>query len=107
MTRPSSSGSPGKKPHRSPSGQKPTGQNAPPSREDGERRFAATLGAGIAGAIAFAALALLGLLLYQRLWANSTLALAVIAILFGAAGLYAGWIAALMVFSAIGGEQRE
>jgi hypothetical protein len=65
------------------------------------------LGAGIAGAIAFAALALLGLLLYQRLWANSTLALAVIAILFGAAGLYAGWIAALMVFSAIGGEQRE
>jgi hypothetical protein len=79
----------------------------PPSLEAGERRLAATAAAAIAGGLAFAALVLLGLLLYQRLWANSTLALVVIAILFGAAGLYAGWIAALMVFSAIGGEQRE
>jgi hypothetical protein len=78
----------------------------PPPPEAGDRRLAATLGATVAGCIAFAVLALLGLLLYQRLWGNSTFALAVIAILFGAAGLYAGWIAALMVFSAIGGEQR-
>ncbi len=98
MTQPRSSGSPGKS---------PSGKTETPPPDAGEHRLAATLGAAVAGGLAFAVLALLGLLLYQRLWANSTLALAVIAILFGAAGLYAGWIAALMVFSAIGGEQRE
>jgi hypothetical protein len=97
MTRPRSSGSHGKR---------PTGRTETPPPESGEHRLAATVGAALAGGIAFAVLALLGLLLYQRLWANSTVALAVIAILFGAAGLYAGWIAALMVFSAIGGEER-
>lgn len=65
------------------------------------------LGAGVAGAVALAALLLLGLLLYQRLWGSSTLALGVIALIFGAAGLYAGWLAAMMVFSALGGGRRS
>lgn len=66
-----------------------------------ERRLAATAGALVAGTAAFAVLLLLGLLLYERVWGNSTGALVVIGLLFGAAGLYAGWLAAMMVFSAL------
>lgn len=67
------------------------------------RRVAATLAGGVAGAAAFAVLLLAGLLLYQRLWGASTGMLAFVGILFGAAGLYAGWIAATMVFAALRG----
>lgn len=95
MTRPASNGSPA-------SSRRPTG--SPPQPEG--RRLAATAAAATAGGAAFAVLMLLGLLLYERLWSNSTPALLAIAVLFGAAGLYAGWIAAMMVFSAVGGEQR-
>ena len=92
MTRPGSSASPG--------GRQRANEPTPPP----DRRLAATLAAGVAGGAAFLALLLLGLLLYQRLYGNSTVALAVIGLLFGAAGLYAGWLAAMMVFSAVGGE---
>ena len=57
----------------------------------------------LAGASGFAALMLAGWLLYQRLWADSTTALVVVVVLFGAAGLYAGWILGVVVFSAVGG----
>lgn len=80
------------------------GSTEPSPRPD--RRLPAALAAGAAGAAAFLALLLLGLLLYQRLYGNSAVAFAVIAVLFGAAGLYAGWLAAMMVFSAVGGERR-
>jgi hypothetical protein len=46
---------------------------------------------------------LAGWLLYQRLWGDSAAALAVIVVLFGAAGLYAGWILGIIVFSAVRG----
>jgi hypothetical protein len=60
---------------------------------------------GVAGAIACAALFLLGALVYQRLFPNSVFALLLVAVVFGASGLYAGWLAGMMAFSAIrGGE---
>jgi hypothetical protein len=60
---------------------------------------------GVAGAIAGAALFLLGALVYQRLFLNSVLALVLVVLVFGAAGLYAGWLAGMMAFSAVrGGE---
>ena len=67
---------------------------------------AAALGLG-AGAGALVALLLAGWLLYQRLWADSVLALAVIAFLFGMAGLYAGWLLGMLVFSAVRGAGRD
>ncbi|HYZ02047.1 MAG TPA: hypothetical protein VFA92_11180, partial [Candidatus Binatia bacterium] len=60
---------------------------------------AAALGLG-AGAAALAVLLLAGWLLYQRMWGDSVLALAVVAVLFGIAGLYAGWLLGMLVFSA-------
>jgi fatty acid desaturase len=68
------------------------------------RRLAAAAVAAVAGAIAFAALLALGLLLAQRLGGSSSLVLGVIVVLFAAAGLYAGWLAAMIVFSAVRGE---
>lgn len=71
--------------------------------EPSRRNLAATLAAGVAGVAAFAVLLLAGILLYQRLWGASSGLLALVGILFGAAGLYAGWIAATMVFAALRG----
>ncbi len=69
------------------------------------RRLAAAVVGAVAGLIAGAALFLLGALVYQRLFLNSLLALVLVAVVFGAAGLYAGWLAGMMAFSAVrGGE---
>ncbi|HYZ03092.1 MAG TPA: hypothetical protein VFA92_16470 [Candidatus Binatia bacterium] len=67
---------------------------------------AAALGLG-AGAGALVVLLLAGWLLYQRLWGDSVLALTAIAVLFGIAGLYAGWLLGMLVFSAVRGEGRD
>jgi ABC-type branched-subunit amino acid transport system permease subunit len=69
------------------------------------RRLAAAAVGGVAGAVAGAALFLLGALVYQRLFLNSLFALVLVAVVFGGAGLYAGWLAGMMAFSAVrGGE---
>ncbi|HEX6548364.1 MAG TPA: hypothetical protein VF134_06460 [Candidatus Dormibacteraeota bacterium] len=81
------------------------GQPAPP--DSGSRKLAATIAALIAGAIAFAALMLLGLLLDQRLWGSPIFVIGAITVLFAAAGLYAGWLAAMIVFSAVRGEKTN
>ena len=101
MTEPGSSG-----PSKSGSRKAPGGRRSPstPAAPDASgRQVAATLVAGVAGAAAFAVLIFAGLLLHQRLWGNSTTMLALLGVLFGAAGLYAGWIAATMVFAAVRG----
>jgi hypothetical protein len=67
---------------------------------------AAALGLG-AGAAALALLLLAGWILYQRLWGDSVLALGVVAVLFGLAGLYAGWLLGMLVFSAVRGTGRD
>lgn len=60
---------------------------------------------GAAGVMAGAVLFLLGALVYQRLFLNSLFALVLVVLVFGAAGLYAGWLAGMMAFSAVrGGE---
>lgn len=61
------------------------------------------LAAGISG---FAGLLLVGFLLYRRVWGDSVPALVGVTVLFGAAGLYAGWILGMLVFSAVRGHQN-
>lgn len=75
---------------------------SPDGIQASSRRIAATLVGGVAGAIALAVLLLAGFLVYQRLAGGSTV-FALLAIVFGAGGIYAGWIAATMVFAALRG----
>lgn len=71
------------------------------------RELGATVLGFLAGAAGFGLLMLAGWLLYLRLWGDSTPALAVIVVLFGAAGLYAGWILGMLVFSAVRARDDE
>jgi hypothetical protein len=61
----------------------------------------------LAGAAVFLAFASAGLLLTQRLAGGTDLVLVAIAILFAAAGAYAGWVVGLIVFSALRGVGEE
>ena len=70
------------------------------------RRLGATALAFLAGAAGCALLVLVGYLLYLRLWGDSLLALGVSIALSGVAGLYAGWILGMLVFSAIRGSEN-
>jgi hypothetical protein len=65
------------------------------------RSVGATLIGLVAGATAFAALLLIGYLIYLRVWGDSLPALVGVAVVFGTAGLYAGWILGMLVFSAV------
>jgi len=67
------------------------------------RHLGATILGLTAGAAGFAALLLVGYLLYRRVWGDWVPALVGISALFGAAGLYAGWILGMLVFSAVRG----
>jgi hypothetical protein len=57
----------------------------------------------LAGAAVFAIFGSAGLLLIQRVAGGIGPMLVAILVLFGAAGAYAAWLAALMVFSALRG----
>jgi hypothetical protein len=70
------------------------------------RSLAATMLGVLAGAGGFGALMLAGWLLYRRLWGDSATALVVVVVLFGAAGLYAGWLLGVIVFSALRGSDE-
>lgn len=65
------------------------------------RQLGATVLGLFAGAAGFIALLLVGYLLYMRVGGESLVALVGMAVLFGAAGLYAGWILGMLVFSAV------
>jgi hypothetical protein len=71
------------------------------------RRVGATLLGVVAGAAGFTGLLLTGYLLYRRVWGDSVPALIGVGVLFGAAGLYAGWILGVLVFSAIRGSESD
>jgi hypothetical protein len=71
------------------------------------RRLGATILGLTAGAAGFSALLLVGYLLYRRVWGDWVPALVGIGALFGAAGLYAGWILGMLVFSAVRGPENE
>jgi uncharacterized membrane protein YuzA (DUF378 family) len=70
------------------------------------RRLTATLLGVLAGAAGFGALMMAGWLLYRRLWGDSATALLIIFVLFGVAGLYAGWLLGVIVFSALRGPDE-
>jgi hypothetical protein len=70
------------------------------------RRLGATILGLIAGAAGFAALVLVGYLLYRRVWGDWMPALVGVSVLFGAAGLYAGSILGMIVFSAVRGAEN-
>ena len=55
----------------------------------------------LAGALALAIAVGLGYLLYERLWGAPGVGLYAAVGVFGLAGLYAGWLAGLMVYSAV------
>jgi TRAP-type C4-dicarboxylate transport system permease small subunit len=78
-----------------------------PGTRTSSRRLTATLLGLLAGTAGFGLLILAGWLLYQRLWGDSITALWIILVLFGAAGLYAGWLLGLIVFSALRGPEEE
>jgi len=70
------------------------------------RRLGATILGMIAGSAGFAVLVLVGYLLYRRVWGDWIPALVGVSVLFGAAGLYAGWILGMLVFSAVRGAEN-
>lgn len=65
------------------------------------RSFGAAVTGVLAGIGGFAVLMLPGWLLYERLWPDSAVALAIVIVVFGAAGAFAGWLVGLIVFSAV------
>jgi hypothetical protein len=69
------------------------------------RDLGATILGLAAGAVGFAGLLVVGYLLYRRVWGDSIPALVGIAVRCGAAGLYAGWILGMLVFSAVRGRR--
>jgi hypothetical protein len=75
--------------------------------EMNDRHLTATVLGLLAGSAGFATLMGAGWLLYRRLWGDSPTALIVIVVLFGAAGLYAGWLLGVIVFSALRGGDGE
>jgi len=54
---------------------------------------------GVAGLLVFGLLLAAGLLLYQRVYGDSWVALVVILALFGGLGAYLAWLVAVLVFS--------
>ena len=65
------------------------------------RHLAATALGLTAGAVGFIGLLLVGYLIYTRVGGDSLPILVGVSLLFGAAGLYAGWILGMLVFSAV------
>jgi len=70
------------------------------------RHLGATILGLTAGVAGFLALLLVGYLLYRRVWGDWVPALVAMCALFGAAGLYAGWILGMLVFSAVRGPEN-
>ena len=65
------------------------------------RNLGATVLGLVAGAAGFGGLLFVGVLLYHRVWGDSAPALVAVVVIFGGAGLYAGWILGMLVFSAV------
>jgi hypothetical protein len=71
------------------------------------RHVGATVLGLIAGVAGFAALLLVGYLLYRRVWGDWVPGLIGMILLFGTAGSYAGWILGMVVFSAVRGPEND
>ena len=71
------------------------------------RRLPAILLAALAGCAGFSLLALFGWVLYQRVFQDSLAALLIVGLIFGAGGLYGGWLLSMIVFSALSGGDAD
>ena len=63
------------------------------------RSLGALLIGGVAGLLVFGLMLAAGLLLYQRVYGDSGIALVVILAVFGGLGAYLAWLVAVLVFS--------
>ncbi|MBJ7603342.1 MAG: hypothetical protein JF888_09180 [Candidatus Dormibacteraeota bacterium] len=70
-------------------------------------RLPAVLLAALAGCAGFSLLALFGWVLYQRVFQDSLAALLIVGLVFGAGGLYGGWLLSMIVFSALSGGDAD
>jgi hypothetical protein len=71
----------------------------PPPTSD--RSVGALVVGGAAGLLVFVGLVSAGLLLYQRVYGDSWVALVVILALFGGLGAYLAWLVGVLAFSAV------
>jgi hypothetical protein len=71
----------------------------PPAAPD--RSLGAFLVGGVAGILVFIGLVSAGLLLYQRVYGDSWLALVIILAVFGGLGAYLAWLVGVLAFSAV------
>jgi hypothetical protein len=66
-----------------------------------ERSLGALAAGAVVGLAAFAFLVAAGVLLYQRVYGDSLLALLVILLIFGGLGAYLAWLVGVLVFSVL------
>ena len=72
-----------------------------PAPTSSGRSLGALLIGGIAGLLVFGGLLAAGLLLYQRVYGDSWVAVVVILAVFGGLGAYLAWLVAVLVFSRV------
>jgi hypothetical protein len=72
---------------------------SPPAPTD--RSLGAFVVGGAAGVLVFVGLVSAGLLLYQRVYCDSWVALLVILVVFGGLGAYLAWLVGVLAFSAV------
>ena len=73
----------------------------PPPAAPPDRSLGAFVVGGAAGVLVFVGLVAAGLLLYQRVYGDSWVALLVILAVFGGLGGYLAWLVGVLAFSAV------
>jgi uncharacterized membrane protein len=76
-----------------------------PARRD--RSLAALAAAGVAGVCVLVGLIAAGLVLYQRVFGDSWIALVVILAVFGGLGAYLAWLVGVLIYSAMRSPEGE
>jgi len=74
-----------------------------PDRRSNDGSLAAMLIGGAVGLMVFAGMIAGGLLLYQRVYGDSMLALVIILAVFGGLGAYLAWLVGVLIFSTVRG----
>ena len=76
-------------------------QGTPDEATATDRSLSAFVVGGAAGLLVFAGLVAAGVLLYQRVYGDSWVALLVILAVFGGLGAYLAWLVGVLAFSAV------
>jgi hypothetical protein len=66
-----------------------------------QRSLGALLVGAVAGVVVFACMVGGGLLLYQRVYGDSALALVILMVIFGGLGAYLAWLVGVLIFSSV------